>query len=141
MNRAGEVRAFYGENTDWVGIKACIQSGLSPANAEKVVAHFQNLLKRDTDLLINGTEVRFHILKTRDDPWPADYRAPTILISCIPTHQIGDEPAPNFYRAGNVADQPYRRPDIRARLQDAGHASAAASEGGGVQGVGSDGRH
>ncbi|OAA44707.1 NAD(P)-binding domain protein [Beauveria brongniartii RCEF 3172] len=137
MNRAGEVRAFYGENTDWVGIKACIQSGLSPANAvrpatcgviigaggmaraavyamlqigvryivicnrtlanaEKVVAHFQNLLKRDTDLLINGTEVRFHILKTRDEPWPADYRAPTILISCIPTHQIGDEPAPNF---------------------------------------------
>lgn len=137
MNRTGKVRAFYGENTDWVGIKACIQSGLSPANAvrpttcgviigaggmaraaiyamlqigvrnivvcnrtlanaEKVVAHFQNLFEKDTDLLINGTEVRFHILKTRDDPWPADYRAPTILISCIPTHQIGDEPAPSF---------------------------------------------
>lgn len=137
MNRTGKVRAFYGENTDWVGIKACIQSGLSPAtavrpttcgviigaggmaraaiyamlqigvrnivvcnrtlaNAETVVAQFQTLFEKDTDLLINGTEVRFHILKTRDDPWPADYRVPTILISCIPTHQIGDEPAPSF---------------------------------------------
>lgn len=139
MNRTGEVRAFYGENTDWIGIKACIQSGLSPANAvrpstcgvvigaggmaraavyamlqigvrniviynrtpanaEKVVAHFENLFQRDTDmLLIKGpAAVRFHILATRDAPWPADYRAPTILISCIPTHQIGEAPAPNF---------------------------------------------
>ncbi|TQV96941.1 quinate pathway repressor protein QutR [Cordyceps javanica] len=142
MNRTGEIRAFYGENTDWVGIKACIQSGLSPANAvrsstcglvigaggmaraavyamlqmgvrniviynrttrnaEKVVAHFHNLFERDTDLLINGTEVRFHILATLDESWPADYRAPTILISCIPTHRIGNEPAPNFTAPGS----------------------------------------
>lgn len=137
INRAGEVLAFYGENTDWIGIKACIQRGLSPANAvrpttcgviigaggmaraavyamlqvgvrniliynrtpenaHKVAAHFQNLFEKDHELFSNGTEIRFHILESRDAPWPAEYREPTIIISCVPTHQIGDVPAPDF---------------------------------------------
>ncbi|KKK19481.1 hypothetical protein AOCH_007419, partial [Aspergillus ochraceoroseus] len=66
------------------------------SNSEKLAYHYnrQNLHAPGK----SGPDYRPHIqiLRSLHDNWPASYKQPTIICSCIPAHRIGDQPAPNF---------------------------------------------
>jgi shikimate 5-dehydrogenase len=144
-NRSGPVLALYGENTDWIGIRACVRRGLSPANAvsprttvlivgaggmaraaiyamlqlgvrnifiynrttanaEKLITHFRGLLDDSTIRLATSVRARLppdskihmETLSSLHQAWPENFRNPTIVVSCIPTHGIGADPSPDF---------------------------------------------
>jgi shikimate 5-dehydrogenase len=141
-NQAGPVKALYGDNTDWIGIRSCIRRSLSPANAvrpstcglvigaggmaraavyallqlgvknvvvfnrthenaKKLVTHFDQLTSNPSAAklfpsFVQASKPTFQILHSREDPWPEQVRAPTIIVSCIPTDPIGDDPSPQF---------------------------------------------
>ena len=63
-------------------------------NALKLAEHYnrQDLHGCSPD----GSQATVHVIKSLTEPWPAAYKQPTIIVSCIPQHSIGDVPAPNF---------------------------------------------
>lgn len=140
-NRAGPVKALYGENTDWIGIRAAVQRGLSPANAirpstsalvigaggmaraavyallklgikniailnrtrqngEKLIDHFTSLWNEqsrfDNSPKNSNGKTTFKLMCSREEPYPTEFRPPNVVVSCIPTHRIGDRPAPEL---------------------------------------------
>lgn len=74
------------------------------ANAERIVNHFEDIVRKSQNseapealgLGSDFSDARLHILPTLETHWPSGFRQPTIIVSCIPTHAIGDDPAPNF---------------------------------------------
>lgn len=131
--KAGVVRAYYGDNTDFIGIMTCIRRNISPRNAvqpskttglvigaggmaraaiyamiqlgcrkvfvhnrtienaELVARHFNAWASRSV-----GDQEIVHVLKTRHEEWPTDFRPPTIIVSCVPARSVGDLPPANF---------------------------------------------
>lgn len=83
------------ESSCFVPSIASLNGCRSYANAEKLVSHFTRLLSRDDLPLFSpesDVETRFHILKTREDAWPTNWRQPTMVVSCIP----GGNPGADF---------------------------------------------
>lgn len=179
-NQAGPIKALYGDNTDWIGIRSCIRRSLSPANAvrpttsslvigaggmaraavyallqlgvknivvfnrtlsntQTLVSHFQSLTSNPSAAklfpsFVQSSKPTFHILQTRQDPWPKDIRPPTIIISAIPTHPVNDKPSPQFTLPTNWMQSPtggvvielaYRTLDTPLMRQIREHSSAA----------------
>ncbi|CAI7623576.1 unnamed protein product [Penicillium glandicola] len=117
---------FYrGYNTDYIGIKDCVHSHLSPANAirsgstaliigaggmahaavyacyqlgvrqifvynrtisnaQKLARYYNVWARSKGDKIFN-----LDVLQSTQDPWPANSRLPTIVISCIPGRHVG----------------------------------------------------
>lgn len=138
VSRGGPVRALHGENTDWIGIQACVYRGLSPANAvrpttcaliigaggmaraaiyallhlgvsniaiynrtlengRKLETHFRDLLQNSAfQRLGAGKDTNFDVIPALEESWQSEFRLPSIIISCIPTHSIGDIPSPEL---------------------------------------------
>jgi len=85
-----------------MGVRNIVIHNRTRANAEKIIAHFQQLLDDKTNgrpspfTMAPNTPMQFHTIDSTNDAWPDGYRQPTIIVSCIPTHRIGDNPSPDF---------------------------------------------
>jgi 3-dehydroquinate dehydratase type I len=131
--KAGPIVAYYGDNTDFIGIMTCIRRNISPRNvvqpskttslvigaggmaraaiyaliqlgcrkififnrtvehAEDVAAHFNSWA---SGLSSDGNIV--HVFRSPSEDWPAGFKQPTIIVSCVPARSVnGDAPA-NF---------------------------------------------
>lgn len=132
-SKAGTICAYYGDNTDFIGIMTCLKRNLSPRNviqpskttglvigaggmaraaiyamiqlgcrkvficnrtlehAEDVARHFNSWA---SGLSSDGEIVR--VLRSTNEEWPAQFRQPTMIVSCVPARSVaGQEPA-NF---------------------------------------------
>lgn len=80
-----------------IGVQNIFVYNRTPANAEKLAHHYnrQDLFASEH----NGASghPRVSTLDSLDDPWPAGFKQPTIIVSGIPAHSIGGQRAPNFH--------------------------------------------
>jgi len=60
-------------------------------HADTVAAHFNSWAAPFSD---RGPIVT--VLRSREEPWPSDYRYPTLMVSCVPAHSVGSRPAADF---------------------------------------------
>ncbi|KAJ5226785.1 uncharacterized protein N7469_006791 [Penicillium citrinum] len=80
----------------YLGVENIFVYNRTLANAEKLAHHYNR-----QELLFNeetraGGRPRVSTLRSTSDPWPTEYKQPTIIVSGIPAHSIGGQPAPNF---------------------------------------------
>jgi shikimate 5-dehydrogenase len=85
-----------------LGVKNIVIWNRTLEKAEHLVAHFTRLVASTSEystapyMRLQGSEPNFHVLKTRDEDWPENFRQPTIVLSCIPADPIDGGPAAQF---------------------------------------------
>jgi shikimate 5-dehydrogenase/shikimate kinase len=81
-----------------LGVKNIVIFNRTVDKAEKLVAHFTRLAATSatTTSSTQWPEPSFHVLRTREDAWPENFRQPTIILSCIPADPIDGGPAAQF---------------------------------------------
>lgn len=86
------------------------------ANAHKMAHHYnrQEINRGDTEVEMGRATV--HVIESLQDPWPAGYRQPTIIVSCIPAHSIGGQAAPNFEAPAQWLESPTGGVVVEVRL-------------------------
>lgn len=131
--KSGPIVAYYGDNTDFLGILTCLRRNISPRNVvqpskttglvigaggmaraavyamiqlgcrkifmyNRTVEHAQEVARHFNSwaagLSSDGEIVK--VLKATSEEWPAGFRQPTIIISCVPARSVGGQPASNF---------------------------------------------
>lgn len=75
-------------------VYACVKAGVknicifnrTEANAHRLAEYFETVY----------TQLRVTVLPTLGTPWPATLSQPTIIVSCIPAHKVGENDAPDM---------------------------------------------
>lgn len=76
------------------------------ANAEKLAHHYNRQDFFANERMGADGRPKVSTLSSLDEPWPAEYKQPTIIVSGIPAHGIGGAPAPNFHMPTQWLESP-----------------------------------
>ncbi|KAL9070550.1 MAG: hypothetical protein Q9157_005775 [Trypethelium eluteriae] len=89
-----------------LGVQHIFLYNRSTTNAEKLAAHYNgsgfHALAPSAGSGMSCNEGHQHgrsvvrVIESLADPWPASFHQPTIVVSCIPAHDIAGNPAANF---------------------------------------------
>ncbi|KAI9703429.1 MAG: hypothetical protein M1820_005901 [Bogoriella megaspora] len=86
-----------------LGVTNIFVCNRSVTNAEKLASHYNSQALPSTAISHagsvegqqeSGSVVR--VIKHVEDAWPSNFQQPTIVVSCIPAHDIRENPAANF---------------------------------------------
>ncbi|KAI8937169.1 hypothetical protein NX059_006381 [Plenodomus lindquistii] len=84
-----------------LGVRNIVIFNRTYTRAEKLVAHFSRFVSTTSEAphaISPKQELKanFHVLRSREDAWPEEFRDPTIILACIPTDPIDGGPAARF---------------------------------------------
>lgn len=89
-----------------LGIQSIFVYNRTFANTEKLALHYNRQKNLATSQGQGRRPTTVHTLKSLQDPWPAGYKQPTVIASCIPAHSIAGQPAPCFEMPSQWLESP-----------------------------------